>query len=65
MTLIQTGKLERFPVIAMGREFWDSVGDFIRGTLLKEGTVSPADLDLIDRAETPDEAVRIVREKCV
>ena len=64
MTLIQTGKLEHFPVISMGRDFWDSLGEFIRGTLLTQGTISPSDLDLVHRAETAEDAVRIVQEKC-
>ena len=59
-TLIQTGKIESFPIIAMGGEFWQSMREFIRGTMIPEGTVSSSDLDLVTLTDSVDEAVRIV-----
>ena len=52
VTLMQTGKLERFPVVGMGGDFWTHLRDFMRETMVKEQTIDPADLDLIQRAET-------------
>jgi uncharacterized protein (TIGR00730 family) len=64
VTLIQTDKLQHFPIVAMGGEFWDSLGEFVRGTLLAEGTISPSDTDLIQSAPTVDDALEIIRTCC-
>ena len=62
VTLMQTGKIEAFPIVAMGGDFWASLGRFIRETFIEEGTISPSDLALIQRADTIDEAVQILRK---
>jgi uncharacterized protein (TIGR00730 family) len=62
MTLVQTGKLERFPIVGMGGDFWQHLSEFARETMLTEGVISPGDLDYISRAATPDEALQIIRE---
>ena len=52
LTLIQTGKMQRIPVVLVGRDFWRRAVDF--DLLLDEGYVSPSDLDLftcVDKAE--------------
>lgn len=54
LTLIQTKKIERIPVIFFGRDFWERVVNF--QALVEEGVISPADLDLITYCETADEA---------
>jgi len=62
ITLVQTNKLDRFPVIAMGGEqFWGHLGDFMRETMLPEGVISPEDAEFIHRAESADEAVELIR----
>jgi hypothetical protein len=61
ITLIQTGKLERFPIITMGGEFWEHLRNFIRDTLIAEATIDASDLELARPAQTPEEAVRLVR----
>jgi len=62
-TLVQTGKLERFPIVAMGGEFWEHFGTFARASMLAAGTISPEDLDLIQRADTVDQAVQIIESR--
>ena len=62
ITLVQTKKLERFPVVAMGGdEFWGGLGDFARNTMLPAGVISEEDADFLHRAETPAQAVEIIR----
>ena len=61
-TLIQTGKVEDFPVVLMGRDYWEPLLDFVENSLIAEGTIEPTDLRLIQRADTPEEAVRIISE---
>ncbi|WP_411827000.1 TIGR00730 family Rossman fold protein [Luteolibacter sp. AS25] len=55
MTLIQTGKLRNFPIILMGKDFWQPLMDFIY-KMAEEGTISPADPDLIFFTDSVDEA---------
>jgi uncharacterized protein (TIGR00730 family) len=62
LTLIQTRKVDSFPVVAMGGRYWRSLNRFIRETLVREGTVSPEDADLIRPAETLDEALREIHK---
>ena len=62
VTLIQTEKLDAFPIIAMGGEFWQHLRAFGRDTMIAEGTISPEDLDLVQPAADADEALRIISE---
>jgi uncharacterized protein (TIGR00730 family) len=58
--LMQTGKLEHFPLIAMGSDFWGNLSSFFEDSLLQESTISPADRDLIRVTDSVAEAVRII-----
>ncbi len=53
LTLIQTEKVPRIPVVLVGRAFWDRIVDF--PALVEEGVISPGDLDLVSYAETAEE----------
>lgn len=55
MTLIQTGKLKNFPIILMGKDFWQPLMDFIY-KMAEEGTISPEDPDLIFFTDSVEEA---------
>ena len=61
LTLMQTNKIESFPVIAMGGEFWEALREFIRGTLIPEGTIGSSDIDLIQLTDSVGEAIEIIR----
>ena len=68
LTLIQTDKIQHFPVILFGSEYWQGLLDWFRERLLAEGKISPEDLDLITVTDSPDEVVEIVvdyLEECV
>ncbi len=58
LTLRQTNRMQAIPIILFGREYWSRVIDF--QFLADEGVIADEHLDLIDYAETPDEAWRIV-----
>jgi hypothetical protein len=47
LTLVQTRKVTRFPVILYGTQYWSGLVDWIRSTMIDAGTISPADLDLL------------------
>ncbi len=58
ITLIQTGKIGRFPIVLVGKKFWDGLLDWIKQTLLKDnGNISEKDLNLFRLVDTADEAV--------
>ena len=62
LTLVQTGKMTRFPVVLMGVAFWTPLLEWIRGSLVEQGMVSPDDPDLVNLTDSPREAVEIMRE---
>jgi uncharacterized protein (TIGR00730 family) len=57
LTLIQTHKIENFPVVLMGTEYWTPLVDFFRQRLLDEGTISPEDMSLVLLTDSPEEAM--------
>jgi uncharacterized protein (TIGR00730 family) len=62
ITLIQTNKIGRFPIVLVGRDFWSGLIDWIKNTMLTAGNISPKDLDLINIVDTPTEAVKVIDE---
>jgi uncharacterized protein (TIGR00730 family) len=63
ITLVQTGRIPRFPLILFGSEYWDGLLRWMKRELeLKEHYLSPGDLDLVHVTDDPDEVVRLVLE---
>jgi uncharacterized protein (TIGR00730 family) len=62
LTLVQTGKVTRFPVIMMGTAYWSGLVAWFRDTLVPSGKISPGDLDLLTLTDDVDEAVKIIVE---
>ena len=60
LTLIQTKKVQDFPVILMGTEYWTGMIDWIRATLLEEAAITAADVDLLRLTDDPAEACEII-----
>ena len=56
-TLIQTEKIQRFPIILVGSDYWHDLIEWIKNTLLKEKYISEEDLDLIEVVDTAEEVV--------
>lgn len=62
LTLIQTKKIERIPVILYGSEYWNGMLGWIKGTLLEtENNISPEDLDLLQLTDSVDEVISIIK----
>ena len=59
VTLVQTGKMEKLPILLFGEAFWNRVVNF--EALAEEGTISRSDLDLFQFVETADEAWDIIK----
>jgi uncharacterized protein (TIGR00730 family) len=62
VTLIQTGKIERFPIVAMGAEFWKHIAGFIEKSMVAEGTINRADFGLIRVTDSIDDAMSVIRQ---
>jgi len=61
LTLMQTNKIDKVPVILMGKDFWSGLIDWIKNTMLEKfGNISPKDLDLIHLTDDADEVVKII-----
>ena len=61
LTLIQTHKVQDFPVILVGTDYWAGMLDWIKGSLLKEAAINQEDVDLLRLTDDPKEAVRIIK----
>lgn len=62
LTLIQTGKVEHFPVILFGSDYWDGMMRWIRDKPLYEEKISPGDIDLLTVTDSVEEACRVMTE---
>ena len=63
ITLIQTQKIGKFPIVLVGKTYWEGLLDWIKETMLAiEGNISPEDLDLFNVVDTPEQAVEIIEE---
>jgi hypothetical protein len=61
LTLVQTRKVTRFPVVLYGTEYWSGLLDWVRSTLVPSGTISPADLELVTLTDDVTEVVRVIQ----
>jgi len=61
-TLMQTNKLERFPLVAVGSDFWDPLIDFAREKMMRYGTLSADETEFISRVDSAPEVVQVIRE---
>ncbi len=60
LTLIQTGKVQRFPIILFGSDYWAGLLNWIKATMLAEGKISPGDLNLLQVTDAPNEAAQLI-----
>ena len=58
LTLIQTNKIGKFPIVLVGTDYWSGLLDWLKKTLVKEGKISPDDLDLFRLVDTAEDAVQ-------
>jgi len=62
ITLIQTSRIEKFPVILMGSEYWKGLIDWMKQDMLEEDRVEKNDLDLFSVVDKPEEALKIIKD---
>ncbi len=62
ITLIQTQKTKVFPVILMGRDYWNRLLDWMKETAVAEGCISETELNIFHVCDDPDEVVQIIKD---
>ena len=60
ITLIQTGKSRKIPIILVGKTFWGGLMDWLKNTLVAQGMAAPKDLELIQLIDDPEEIVEAI-----
>jgi uncharacterized protein (TIGR00730 family) len=60
LVLVQTHKVTSFPIVLLGREYWQGLLDWIRGPVLTRGMISPPDVELLNVTDDVDEAVDLL-----
>jgi hypothetical protein len=63
LTLVQTHKIQNFPIVLMGSDYWRGLLDWIRTTMVENGTIFSQEADLLLVTDDPDEAVRWIFER--
>jgi uncharacterized protein (TIGR00730 family) len=64
VTLIQTGKIESFPVVIIGVDYWKELTDLL-GKMVEAGTIGPHDLQLVYVTDSVEEAVKYIAERAI
>lgn len=62
ITLIQTQRMEPFPVILYGTDYWKGLMDWFKGPVTKEGCIYPKEIDLIQVVDKPEDVIKIIKK---
>lgn len=61
ITLIQTERIGKFPVVLFGSKYWGGLIDWLRKSALKEKNIDPQDLDIFHVVDTPEDVVKVIK----
>lgn len=64
LTLSQTKKIDSFPIVLYGSEYWKGMIEWLRDTLVPSGTISKEDFALFSLLDTPEEACKLIVNHC-
>ena len=62
VTLVATGKITKFPIVLVGRQYWSGLLSWLEDTMLARANIGPGELALLSVADDPDEVVATIRE---
>src|SRR5215212_7863385 len=60
LVLVQTQKVTSFPIVLVGRDYWQGLLDWVKGPVLQRGMISPPDVELLNVTDDVDEAIAIL-----
>lgn len=63
VTLVQTGKAARFPIVLIGKDYWSGLLDWLEKTMMASGCVNQNEIDLIQLVDNADEAAKIIIDR--
>lgn len=59
-TLIQTGKMKNFPIVLIGKEYWEPLLEYLRNTLLRASAIDEKDMSIFTLTDSLDEAMKLI-----
>ena len=62
LTLVQTKKVTKFPVVLFGSQYWGGLVDWIRDSVAEAGNISGSDLDLIHVTDDVEDMISVVHD---
>jgi hypothetical protein len=62
LTLVATGKITKFPIVLVGRDYWSGLLSWLQDTMLAKANIGPDEFSLIQVIDDPDEVVKIIRK---
>ena len=62
MTLIQTKKIDKFPIVLVGKDYWDGLVNWLEEKLLKTNKIYKNDLSIFEIVENPEEVIEILNK---
>jgi uncharacterized protein (TIGR00730 family) len=62
ITLIQTRRMERFPVVLFGSGYWAGLIDWLKQSVLSEKNIDPGDLSIFNLVDSPEDGVKVIRD---
>lgn len=62
LTLVQTQRMEKFPIILYGSEYWKGLLDWIKNAVLKEGNIDTEDLSLYSIVDSPEDVIKQIKK---
>lgn len=62
LTLIQTNKIAKYPIILVGKEYWQGLVDWWKARVLADGYISPEDMDFFQVVDSSDDVIKIINE---
>lgn len=63
LTLVQTGKAAKFPIVLVGKDYWSGLMDWLEKTMLQSGCIDRNDFNLLQLVDNADEAARIIIDR--
>lgn len=62
LTLIQTQRIEKFPVVLFDRKYWKGLVEWLRNPVLKEGNIDPHDLEIFTIVDQPKDVIHVIKD---
>ncbi|MCX5711195.1 MAG: LOG family protein [Candidatus Omnitrophica bacterium] len=62
INLVQTNRIEKFPVILFNREYWKGMVDWLKTKVVKEGCINDSELGIFTIADSPKEVVAVIKK---